>query len=157
MGLADLIKKGGLKSSMTVTTETGATDTSIHEDPVADVATVTVIEPTMSPLSSEELENILKWLDFIGEKDSTIIEEVVERCANEEPVRQFYLAKAQSLREKRNADEKVRCDNCRYFSKGSYLNSHPHLGHCLQGQPESPAGLWGSDNRICDTFEPIPI
>ena len=44
----------------------------------------------------------------------------------------------------------VRCGNCVHFER----IDHPHLGHCLRGEPEAPAGLWDSDGRHCGRYLP---
>jgi hypothetical protein len=44
----------------------------------------------------------------------------------------------------------VRCGDCSHFRR---IN-HPHLGHCAQGEPEAPAGLWDTDPRGCDNYTP---
>lgn len=42
----------------------------------------------------------------------------------------------------------VRCCDCRHFEQ----TDHPHLGHCAEGQPANPAGLWSTDTRLCERF-----
>lgn len=44
----------------------------------------------------------------------------------------------------------VRCIDCQHFKR----TEHPHIGHCAQGQPEAPAGLWDTDTRVCAAFKP---
>ena len=40
---------------------------------------------------------------------------------------------------------RLTCGSCRHFRR----MDHPHPGHCLQGEPESAAGLWDSVARGC--------
>ena len=42
----------------------------------------------------------------------------------------------------------VRCGDCQHFKP----IDHPFLGHCLQGVPESPAGMWSTSQRGCDKY-----
>lgn len=46
----------------------------------------------------------------------------------------------------------VRCGDCIHFKR----TSHPHLGHCVKGEPEAPAGLVDQDPRYCGRFLPHP-
>ncbi len=46
--------------------------------------------------------------------------------------------------------EAVRCEDCAHYRR----TDHPHLGHCAKGEPEAAAGLWDSDGRYCERFEP---
>ena len=42
----------------------------------------------------------------------------------------------------------VTCGTCQNFQR----IDHPHLGHCVKGQPEAIAGNWDTDSRWCDYF-----
>ena len=44
--------------------------------------------------------------------------------------------------------EPIRCADCDWFRPGRM----PLLGRCAAGQPESPAGLWAQDRRVCPVF-----
>jgi hypothetical protein len=46
----------------------------------------------------------------------------------------------------------VRCGDCVHFNR----IDHPHLGHCVKGEPEGIAGLWDTDRRYCERFLPKP-
>lgn len=47
----------------------------------------------------------------------------------------------------------IRCANCVNFKR----IAHPHLGHCIKGEPEAVAGLWDTDKRFCNQYSPRPI
>jgi hypothetical protein len=54
--------------------------------------------------------------------------------------------------ERMRAQERpVTCGTCRRFER----TSHPHLGHCAAGEPESPQGLWDTDRRRCAEHRPL--
>ena len=42
----------------------------------------------------------------------------------------------------------VCCDDCKHFKR----IDHPHLGHCVKGEPEAISGLWDTDRRNCDRW-----
>ena len=44
----------------------------------------------------------------------------------------------------------VTCAHCVHFER----IKHPHLGHCAGGEPEPPAGLWDTDQRACNRWQP---
>lgn len=47
----------------------------------------------------------------------------------------------------------IRCAECANFER----ITHPHLGHCIKGEPEAVAGLWDTDKRFCNQYSPSPI
>ena len=42
----------------------------------------------------------------------------------------------------------VCCADCFHFKR----IDHPHLGHCVKGEPEAISGLWDTDRRNCDRW-----
>ncbi|QBQ56295.1 hypothetical protein [Nitrosococcus wardiae] len=46
----------------------------------------------------------------------------------------------------------VCCGDCAHFQR----IDHPHMGHCVQGEPEGIAGLWDTDRRHCERYLPRP-
>ena len=42
----------------------------------------------------------------------------------------------------------VCCADCFHFKR----IDHPHLGHCVKGEPEAVSGLWDTDRRNCDRW-----
>ncbi len=44
----------------------------------------------------------------------------------------------------------VTCADCEHFKR----IDHPHLGHCLKGEPEAVAGIWDTDHRFCERYYP---
>ncbi len=46
----------------------------------------------------------------------------------------------------------VTCGACRHFQR----IDHPHLGHCVKGEPEAISGLWDTDRRNCDRWREAP-
>jgi len=45
----------------------------------------------------------------------------------------------------------VCCGDCVHFNRHA---THPHLGHCAQGEPETIVGNWDTDRRYCERFLP---
>ena len=150
MDLTTLIKKGGLAASMTATPATSATHDAVKPITVAPVATVAV---AMNPqprheLSTEDESSIRAWLAHIEETDPDIIAELLDQCRADSEARRYFLQRAEEVPETVTSNERITCGECVHFER----IDHPHLGHCVKGEPEAIAGLWDSDRRYCDQF-----
>jgi len=154
MTLSALIKKGGLSKAATMTPATTATQETDEAVTVAPVATVAVaVKPEPLPeLSPDEETSIRAWLAHIEETDSTIINEVLNKCCNESDARRYFLKRSEEVPEPVATNNHITCCDCIHFKR----IDHPHLGHCAKGEPEAIAGLWDSDRRYCEQFSPMP-
>jgi len=154
MTLSALIKKGGLTGTMTATPATPATQEADKPVTVAPVATVAVAERAepLTELSPDEESNILAWLTHIEETDPAIIAEVVDKCRNDPEARRYFLKRSEEVPEAVTLNHPKTCGECVHFER----IDHPHLGHCVKGEPEAIAGLWDTDRRYCERFLPRP-
>lgn len=152
MTLSALIKKGGLYKAVTATPATITTLQADLEESVAQVATVAVAVKleTLPELSLDEETCIRAWLTHIEETDPDIITEVLNKCRDEQDARWYYLNRSEEVQQIANINRHVTCSGCGYFER---INHH-HLGHCSKGEPEAIAGLWDSDQRYCEQYQP---
>jgi hypothetical protein len=121
---------------------------------VARVATVAVANPTKTktaPMTAEEEKAIRAWLKHIEETDPELISELVEKCRDDQEARWYFLKRSKKVHKQTTIIRPVYCGDCIHFDR---IN-HPHLGHCLKGEPEAIAGLWNSDSRDCDVFRAL--
>ena len=135
MTLSDLIKKGGLTGNMTATPATQPADKTVTVAPVATVAVAEQPEP-LPELSSDEESSILAWLAHIEETDPAIIAEVVDKCRNDREARRYFLKRSEEVPEPDTFNHPNTCGDCTHFER----IDHPHLGHCVKGEPEAIAG-----------------
>ena len=138
MTLSDLIKKGGLAGTMTATPATPTTQEADKPVTVTPVATVAVAEqPEPLPeLSPNEESNIQAWLAHIDETDPAIIAEVVDKCCNDREACRYFLKRSEEVPEPVTLNHPNTCGDCIHFER----IDHPHLGHCVKGEPEAIAG-----------------
>lgn len=115
---------------------------------VANVASVAVA----NQLFPEEEAPIRAWLAHIEETDPATIADVLERCQNDAQTRAYCLEQARQIPPPPEPDYTATCGACKHFQR----IDHPNLGHCAQGEPEAPAGLWDTDRRWCQSFRQIP-
>ena len=155
MSLLTLIKKGGLADVVTMTPATIATVENNQTNTVAAVATVAVtdrLEAASDSLSTDEEIRILAWLAHINETNQETIDVIVSKCRTDVKTRLYFLQRSEEVGKKDGAFATsatfATCENCKHFER----ISHPHLGHCRQGEPEAPAGLWDNDRRYCQKY-----
>jgi hypothetical protein len=120
---------------------------------VARIATVAVANPTeakTAPMTAEEDEAIRAWLEHIEETDQEIFSEVMDKCQREGEVRAYFLRRSEEV-PKPERCRAMYCRDCSHFDR----TDHPHLGHCVKGEPEAIAGLWDTDQRYCKQYQAI--
>jgi len=76
----------------------------------------------------------------MGDSGELRVVEVMNRCRTNPEAKGCFLGRA---------TEGVTCGHCRHFQQG-------YFGHCTKGQPESGAGLWDTDRRLCMTYREGP-
>ena len=145
MTLSALIRK---RENATATVATPATYKGAKAGTVANVASVAVA----NQLLAEEETAIRAWLAHIEETDPATIADVLERCQNDAQARAYCLEQSRQIPSPPEPDYTATCGACRHFQR----IDHPNLGHCAQGEPEAPAGLWDTDRRWCRSFEQAP-
>ncbi|WP_156885335.1 hypothetical protein [Acidihalobacter ferrooxydans] len=106
--------------------------------------------PPIHGMTAHEEASIRAWLAYIEETDPAIVAEVLTRCRRMPDARAYFLRRAKEVPQT-EPDHAVTCGACRHFQR----TEHPHLGHCVRGEPEAAAGLWDSDRRMCRVFEPV--
>ncbi|SHF85968.1 hypothetical protein SAMN02745117_02730 [Lampropedia hyalina DSM 16112] len=170
MTLSALIRK---RENATATLATPATHKGARAGTVANVASVAVAKaPAATPkpeaqsgsvanvasvavanqLFPEEEAPIRAWLAHIEETDPATIADVLEQCQNDAQTRAYCLEQARQIPPPPEPDYTATCGACRHFQR----IDHPNLGHCAQGEPEAPAGLWDTDRRWCRSFKQAP-
>lgn len=145
MTLSALIRK---REIATATVATPATHKGVKAGTVANVASVAVA----NQLLAEEETAIRAWLAHIEETDPASIADVLAKCAANPDARAYCLEQAKQIPPPPEPDYTATCGACRHFQR---IN-HPNLGHCAKGEPEAIAGLWDTDRRWCQSFEPAP-
>jgi len=145
MTLSALIRK---RENATATVATPATHNGAKAGTVANVASVAVA----NQLLAEEETAIRAWLAHIEETDPATIADVLARCQSDAQARAFCLEQARQIPPPPEPDYTATCGACRHFQR----IDHPNLGHCAQGEPEAPTGLWDTDRRRCRSFEHAP-
>lgn len=143
MKLSAMIRK---REIATATVATVATQEGLEEGTVAKVASVAVA----TQLLAEEESAIRGWLAHINETEPAKIAEAIAKCGSDAKTRLYCLEQASQVPPKPELDYTASCGACRHFQR---IN-HPSLGHCAKGEPEAPAGLWGTDRRWCVLFTP---
>lgn len=123
-------------------------DFSEYSRAVAAEPVTLIIRRPLEPLTASEEAAIRAWLALIEETDPAIIAGVLARCQSDARARAYCLLQARELPP---PDYTATCGACRHFQR----IDHPNLGHCAQGEPEAPAGLWDTDRRWCEKFEAI--
>ena len=166
MTLSALIRK---RENATATLATPATHKGARAGTVANVASVAVA----NQLLAEEETAIRVWLAHIEETDPATIADVLARCQSDAQARAYCLEQARQTPPPPEPDYTATCGACRHFQRIDHPNldefsdaltrgkqgrhfqriDHPHLGHCAQGEPEAPAGLWDTDRRWCMKYE----
>jgi len=101
------------------------------------------------PMTAEEEKAIRAWLAHIEEIDPAIIAEVLDQCRSDADARQYFIRRAEEVPRPAAATGWVTCGDCQHFER----KNHPQLGHCAEGEPEAPAGLWATDRRSCGHWE----
>ena len=142
MTLSALIRK---RENATATVATPATHKGAKAGTVANVASVAVA----NQLLAEEETAIRAWLAHIEEADPATIADVLARCQSDAQARAYCLEQARQIPPPPEPDYTATCGACRHFQR----IDHPNLGHCAQGEPEAPAGLWDTDRRWCMKYE----
>ena len=142
MTLSALIRKRELA---TVTVATTATQDRTQGRTVAKVASVAVA----SQIFPEEESAIRAWLAHINETDPSIIADVITKCGIYAETRAWCLELARQIPPAPEPDYTAICKACRHFQR----TSHPHFGHCSQGEPEAIVGLYDTDSRWCLKYE----
>ena len=142
MTLSALIRK---RENATATLATPATHKGARAGTVANVASVAVA----NQLLAEEETAIRAWLAHIEEADPATIADVLARCQSDAQARAYCLEQARQIPPPPEPDYTATCGACRHFQR----IDHPNLGHCAQGEPEAPAGLWDTDRRWCMIYE----
>lgn len=142
MTLSALIRK---RENATATVATLTTHKGAKARTVANVASVAVA----NQLLAEEETAIRAWLAHIKETDPATIADVLARCQSDAHARAYCLEQAKKVPPPPEPDYMATCGACRHFRR----IAHPNLGHCAQGEPEAPAGLWDTDRRWCMKYE----
>ena len=142
MTLSALIRK---RENATATLATPATHKGARAGTVANVASVAVA----NQLLAEEETAIRAWLAHIEEADPATSADVLARCQSDAQARAYCLEQARQIPPPPEPDYTATCGACRHFQR----IDHPNLGHCAQGEPEAPAGLWDTDRRWCMKYE----
>ena len=142
MTLSALIRK---REIATATLATPATHEGIEGRTVAKVATVAVA----NRIFPEEESAIRAWLAHINEIDLAIIDDVMTKFRNDGKARAYCLEQARQVPPAPEPDYTARCLDCRHFQR----TSHPHFGHCSQGEPEAIVGLYDTHSRWCLKYE----
>ncbi len=145
MTLSALIRK---RENATATVATPATHKGAKAGTVANVASVAVA----NQLLAEEETAIRAWLAHIEEADPATIADVLAKCAANPDARAYCLEQARQIPPPPEPDYTATCGACRHFQR----IDHPNLGHCVQGEPETIAGLWDTDQRRCRSFKQAP-
>jgi hypothetical protein len=145
MTLSALIRKRELA---TVTVATTATHEGIEGRTVAKVAKVATVA-VANRIFPEEESAIRAWLAHINETDPSIIADVITKCGIYAETRAWCLELARQVPPAPEPDYTARCIDCRHFQR----TSHPHFGHCSQGEPEAIVGLYDTDSRWCLKYE----
>ena len=140
--LADLMRK---RAIATATVATSATHEGMEGLTVAKVASVAVA----NRLFPEEESVIRAWLAHVDETDLAIITDVITKCGIHAGTRDWILELARQIPPAPEPDYTARCLDCRHFQR----TSHPHFGHCSQGEPEAIVGLYDTDSRWCLKYE----
>lgn len=146
MSLSALIRKRG---NATATVATPATHEGAKAGTVANVASVAVA----NQLFPEEEVPIRAWLAHIKETDPATIADVLAKCATNPDARAYCLEQARQVPPPQEPDCAATCGACRHFQRIDHLA----LGHCAQGEPEAPSGLWDADPRYCEQYQSIKI
>lgn len=126
---------------------TFATHEGLKAGTVANVASVAVA----NQLLAEEETAVRVWLAHIEETDPATINEVLIQCQYNADARHWFLERQKEVPPEPMPDYSCTCCDCRHFQR----IDHPNLGHCTQGEPESPAGIWDTDRRWCMKHEAI--
>jgi hypothetical protein len=142
MMLSALIRK---RDFATATVATTATQDRRPVRTVAKVASVAVA----NQIFPEEESASRAWLAHINETDLAIIDDVLTKCRNDVEARVYCLEQARQIPPASEKDHKATCIDCGHFQR----TSHPHFGHCSQGEPEPIAGLYDTEQRWCVTYE----
>ena len=142
MTLSALIRK---RENATATLATPATHKGARAGTVANVASVAVA----NQLLAEEETAIRVLLAHIEETDPATIADVLARCQSDAQARAYCLEQARQIPPPPEPDYTATCGACRHFQR----IDHPNLGHCAQGEPEAPAGLWDTDRQWCMKYE----
>ena len=146
MTLSALIRK---REFATATSATTATQERTLGRTVARVATVAVA----NRIFPEEESAIRAWLTHINETDLAIIDDVITKCQIGGEARSYCLEQARQVPPAPEPDYTATCKACRHFQR----TSHPHFGHCSQGEPEPIVGLYDTDWRWCVKYERLSI
>jgi hypothetical protein len=144
MTLSALIRK---REIATATVATPATHEQAKAGTVAKVASVAVANQLMA----EEETAIRAWLAHIEETDPATIAEVIDKCRHNNEARDYFLGRTKEVPPAPEPDYTATCGACKHFQR----IDHPNLGHCAQGEPEAPAGLWDTDRGWCMKYEVI--
>jgi hypothetical protein len=142
MTLSALIRK---RSFATATAATSATQDRKPARTVAKVASVAVA----NQIFPEEESAVRAWLAHINETDLAIIDDLMAKCRVNAEARAYCLEQARQVPPAPEPDCTATCGACRHFQR----TSHPHFGHCSQGEPEPIAGLYDTDWRWCAKYE----
>jgi len=93
--------------------------------------------------------SIRAWLEHIEETDPATIADVLVWCQSDVQTRAFCLEQTRQIPPPPEPDYRATCGACRQFQR----IDHHNPGHCAQGEPEAPAGLWDTERVWCMKYE----
>jgi hypothetical protein len=100
-----------------------------------------VQELKAEPLTPDEFI-IINWLTYLGEKDQTIIDEILERCRADPDELAHFLIRARA--KETNSDTFITCRTCKNFQS---FNQHGGGSGFCQAHVQPNGILWWADTR----------
>jgi|CXWL01.1.fsa_nt_gi hypothetical protein len=107
--------------------------------------TIIKVSFNKAELSADDRSSILSWLHYINEDDPEIIQEVLDKCANEPEALVYYLKRAEEVPVIHS-----QCKDCQHFK---CFNQHGRgAGTCKAGVTPKGVTHWHSTEHLCNQF-----